>query len=120
MVKFLGLHAGCLVSCKVVDGLSVLKLVHVAASSKRDWEILVSVWLLHSDHLAFRILLDYSLLFKTKESSSFHIQNILLQQARIVAEGQKLIVWINNAIRVSLRIGNNKTMRQFIYIFDLE
>lgn len=39
----IGLYEGCIVSCKVVDEVPVLDVVHVTASNEKDWEMLVSV-----------------------------------------------------------------------------
>lgn len=43
MWRDIGLYEGCIVSCKVVDEVPVLDVVHVTASNEKDWEMLVSV-----------------------------------------------------------------------------
>lgn len=39
----IGLYEGCIVSCKIVDEVPVLDVVHVTANNEKDWEMLVSM-----------------------------------------------------------------------------
>lgn len=38
----IGLYDGCIVSCKVIEEVPVLDVVHVSAVDQKDWEMLVS------------------------------------------------------------------------------
>ncbi|XP_031632309.1 peroxisome biogenesis factor 1 [Contarinia nasturtii] len=78
VAEAIGLSEGSIVSCKVVEELPILDMVYVTTNNQKDWEML--------------------------EASSYRIQNTLLDQTRIVNEGKKLIVWINNAISICLKI----------------
>lgn len=42
---------------------------------------------------------------KFQEVSSYRIQNTLLDQTRIINQNQKLVIWINRAMHITIKIG---------------
>lgn len=106
-IQCTGLYDGAIVSCRVVDDLPTLDTVYVTATNQKDWEILVSNYLLLATTINAKCLYhDLKKLFLTqKEASSYRIQNTLLDQTRIINEDKNLIVWINSAIHITLKIG---------------
>lgn len=57
----------------------------------------------------FKICLNkyfvYFLLMFFKELSSNRIQETMLDQTRVVCRGQKILVWINKSMYITLKIG---------------
>lgn len=112
VVVVVGLYEGCIVSCKVVDEVPVLDVVNVTACNEKDWEMLVSE--MHKlDLVAVRTLNMQNCLI-SKEATSYRIQNTLLDQTKIVNEGQKLVIWVNKAMNISVKIGKfRRTLETF-------
>lgn len=75
----LGLKEGSLIKCSLVSEAMELFSVTASATCQKDWELL--------------------------EMGSNRIQTTLLDQTRIVNEGQSLVVWINTSIYITLKIG---------------
>lgn len=72
----LGIKEGTIVKCVLVADAVLLKQVYVSPVSKKDWEMI--------------------------ELSSSRVQNTLLEQIKVLNKGQKLVVWINKSITITL------------------
>ncbi|KAG4077927.1 hypothetical protein HA402_013427 [Bradysia odoriphaga] len=87
VAKSIGLKEGSLVKCSLVQDVTVLDSLCVTAQSQKDWEML--------------------------DVSSYRIQSTLLDQTKIVNSGQNLVVWINRAMSITLRIDRLKPNTSF-------
>lgn len=74
----LGIKEGAIIKCVLVTDIGQLQKVSVSPLSQKDWEMV--------------------------EMSSGRVQNTLLDQTRVVTKGQKLVVWLNKSISLTLRV----------------
>lgn len=74
----LGIKEGAIVKCVLVTDAGQLQKVSVSPLSQKDWEMI--------------------------EMSSTRVQNTLLDQTRVVCKGQKLVVWLNKSITLTLKV----------------
>lgn len=78
MLFFSGLNEGITVKCSLITDVRLLKSLDVTPLTRKDWEML--------------------------ELSSNRIQSTLLDQTRIVNKNQKLIVWINKSMHITIKV----------------
>ena len=74
----LGIKEGTIVKCVLVTDVGQLQKVSVSPVSQKDWEMV--------------------------EMSSTRVQNTLLDQSKVVTKGQKLVVWLNKSITLTLKV----------------
>lgn len=74
----LGIKEGTIVKCVLVTDVGQLQKVSVSPLSQKDWEMI--------------------------EMSASRVQNTLLDQTRVLTKGQKLVVWLNKSITLTLKV----------------
>lgn len=74
----LGIKEGTIVKVLLITDVGQLQKVAVTPVSQKDWEMI--------------------------EMSSSRVQNTMLDQTRVVTKGQKLVVWLNKSITLTLRV----------------
>lgn len=74
----LGIKEGAIIKCVLITDVGQLTKVSVSPLSQKDWEMI--------------------------EMSSSRVQNTMLDQTKVVTKGQKLVVWLNKSITLTLRV----------------